>query len=119
MRSASTSSIRPTGRSRGASYTELFGWRFEAVEGGPGPDFAIHRGEATNGGMMQLPPGQAAPSHWLVYFGIDDLEVAGERIDSSGGRLVVPALDVPGGQILVAQDPHAATFALFAGRLDD
>ena len=38
---------------------------------------------------------------------------------SSGGRVVVETMDVPGGQILVAQDPQGAIFALFAGRFDD
>jgi uncharacterized protein len=69
--------------------------------------------------MMQMPPGQPAPPHWLVYFGTDDIDGAGERITSSGGRVVVEKMDVPGGQILVAQDPQGATFALFAGRFDD
>jgi predicted enzyme related to lactoylglutathione lyase len=90
-------------------YTELFGWRFDAVQGGPGPYFAIYRGEATNGGMMPLPSGQPAPSHWLVYFGIDDIEEARQQIDSSGGQVLVPKLDVPGGQILVAQDPQGGS----------
>jgi predicted enzyme related to lactoylglutathione lyase len=100
-------------------YSELFGWRFEEVQGGPGPYSAIYRGERANGGMMQIPPGQAAPSHWLVYFGIDDIDAAAEQIGSSGGRLVVERMDVPGGRILVAQDPQGATFALVAGRFDD
>jgi predicted enzyme related to lactoylglutathione lyase len=99
-------------------YSELFGWRFEEVQGGPGPYSAIYRGERTNGGMMQIPPGQPAPSHWLVYFGIDDIDTAAEQIGSSGGRLVVERMDVPGGRILVAQDPQGATFALVAGRFD-
>jgi uncharacterized protein len=68
---------------------------------------------------MQLPPGQPAPPHWLVYFGTDDIDAAAERIGSLGGRIVVEPMDVPGGQILVAQDPQAATFALVAGRFDD
>jgi uncharacterized protein len=100
-------------------YSDLFGWRFEEMQGGPGPYSGIYRGERTNGGMMPMPPGQSAPSHWLVYFGIDDIDAAAERIGSSGGRLVVEKMDVPGGQILVAQDPHGATFGLFAGRFDD
>ena len=100
-------------------YTDLFGWRFEEVQGGPGAYYAIYRGDRMNGGMMQMPPGQPAPPHWLVYFGIDDIDAAAERIASSGGRVFVEKTDVPGGQILVAQDPHGATFALFAGRFDD
>jgi uncharacterized protein len=100
-------------------YSELFGWRFEDVAGGPAPYTGIYRGERLNGGMMQMPPGQPAPPHWLVYFGTDDIDAAAERISSSGGRIVVEKMDVPGGQILVAQDPQGATFALVAGRFDD
>jgi predicted enzyme related to lactoylglutathione lyase len=100
-------------------YTDLFGWRFEDIQGGPGPYTAIHHGDNLAGGMMQLPPGQPAPPHWLVYFGSDDLDRAAEQISSAGGRVVVEKMDVPGGQILVAQDPQGATFALVAGRFDD
>ena len=69
-------------------YTDLFGWRFEEMQGGPGPYSGIYRGDRVNGGMMQMPPGQPAPPHWLVYFGIDDIDAAAERIASSGGRVV-------------------------------
>jgi uncharacterized protein len=100
-------------------YTDLFGWRFEKFEGGPGPYYGIYHGDRTAGGMMPLPPGQPAPPHWLVYFGYDDLDAAAEHITSSGGRVVVEKMDVPGGQILVAQDPQGATFALVTGRFDD
>ena len=47
------------------------------------------------------------------------MDAAAEQITSSGGRVVVEKMDVPGGQILVAQDPQSATFALVAGRFDD
>jgi uncharacterized protein len=100
-------------------YSELFGWRFEAMPGDPTPYWGIYRGDRVNGGMMQLPPDNPAPSHWLVYFGIDDLDAAAEQIASSGGQVMVPKTDVPGGQIVVAQDPQGAVFALFAGRFDD
>jgi predicted enzyme related to lactoylglutathione lyase len=54
-----------------------------------------------------------------VYFGTDDIDAAAGQIASSGGTVVVEKLEVPGGQILVAQDPQGATFALVAGRFDD
>ena len=100
-------------------YGELFGWRFEQVGDGETPYWGVYRGERTNAGMMQLPPGSPAPSHWLVYFGIDDLDAAADKIGSAGGTVMVPPQDVPGGRILVAQDPQSAVFALFAGRFDD
>jgi predicted enzyme related to lactoylglutathione lyase len=100
-------------------YSELLGWRFEAAPGGPAPYWGIYRGERLNGGMMQLPPDAPAPSHWLVYFGSEDVDADAERIGDSGGTVMVPPTDVPGGRILVAQDPQGAIFGLLAGRFDD
>ncbi len=100
-------------------YGELFGWRFESVGNTETPYWGIYRGERLNGGMMPLPPGAPMPSHWLVYFGIDDLDDAAGRIASAGATVMVEPLEVPGGRILVAQDPQGAIFALVAGRFDD
>ena len=100
-------------------YGELFGWRFDSVPDTETPYWGIYRGDRLNGGMMPLPPGAPMPSHWLVYFGTDDLEGNAEKIRSAGCTLLVEPRDVPGGRILVAQDPHGAFFALFAGRFDD
>jgi len=68
---------------------------------------------------LPLPPGAPMPSHWLVYFGIDDLESAAERIGSSGGTVMIGPQEVPAGRFVVAQDPQGAIFAVFAGRFDD
>ena len=102
-----------------AFYSELFGWRIEATSGTDTPYWGIYNGEQLNGGMMQLPDEAPAPSHWLVYFGSDDLDGAAQRIDSAGGGVMVPRTAVPGGEILVAQDPQGAVFGLVAGRYDD
>jgi predicted enzyme related to lactoylglutathione lyase len=100
-------------------YTELFGWRVEQVNGGDQSYWGIYNGENLNGGMMQLPADAGSPPHWLVYFGINDIDAAAERIGHSGGTVMVPKTEVPGGHILVAQDPQGAVFGLFAGRFDD
>jgi uncharacterized protein len=100
-------------------YRDLFGWRSEAVAGGDQPYWGIFIDERLNGGMMQLPPGAPMPSHWLVYFGIDDIDSAGGRIGELGGTVMVPKTQVPGGHFLVAQDPQEAVFGLFTGRFDD
>jgi predicted enzyme related to lactoylglutathione lyase len=100
-------------------YSQLFGWRVESVAGGDQPYWGLFNGERLNGGMMQLPPGAGAPSHWLVYFGIDDMDAAADQISESGGTVMVPKTEVPGGHFLVARDPQGAVFGLFAGRFDD
>jgi predicted enzyme related to lactoylglutathione lyase len=102
-----------------AFYGELFGWRFEQAPGTDTPYWGVYRGERLNAGMMPLPPGTPPPSHWLVYFGTDDVDADAGQTGSAGGTLVVPPRDVPGGRILVAQDPQGAVFGVFAGRFDD
>jgi predicted enzyme related to lactoylglutathione lyase len=59
------------------------------------------------------------PSHWLVYFGTGDVDGVAAQIGSGGGTVMVEPRDVPGGRILVAQDPQGAFFAAFSGRFDD
>jgi uncharacterized protein len=100
-------------------YSELFGWRFDSVGEPDNPYWGIFRGDALNGGMMPL-PGGPVPSHWLVYFGSDDVDADADKIRAGGGTLMVEPMDVPpSGRILVAADPQGAVFAMFAGRFDD
>lgn len=99
-------------------YSDLFGWRFEQVSEQP-PYWGIHNGDRLNGGMMPLPDGDPAPSHWLVYFTSADLDVDNEKIGALGGKVVVPPMPIPAGRFLVASDPQGAYFALFAGEIDD
>jgi predicted enzyme related to lactoylglutathione lyase len=98
-------------------YSDLFGWRFDEVSRDP-PYWGVYNGDRMNGGMMPLPAGADAPSHWLVYFTVIDLDGAAGRIGESGGAVVVAPMEVPGGRILVARDPQGAHFALWSGRID-
>jgi uncharacterized protein len=100
-------------------YAGLFDWRVEQVPGGDQPYWGLYKGERLNGGMMQLPAEMGAPPHWLVYFGVDDVDAAAETIAGSGGTVMVPKTEVPGGHFVVAQDPQGAVFGLFTGRFDD
>lgn len=100
-------------------YGELFGWRIEDAPGGDVPYWGIYLGERLNGGMMQTPADGEAPSHWLIYLGSEGVDDDAGRIGDLGGEVVLPPMDVPGGRILVAQDPQGAFFGLFDGRFDD
>jgi predicted enzyme related to lactoylglutathione lyase len=102
-----------------AFYAALFDWRFERVSGVDQAYWGIYVGDRLNAGMLPLPPDSPAPSHWLVYFGSDDVDADAARIGDLGGTLMVPPMGVPGGRIVVAQDPQGAAFALFSGRFDD
>jgi uncharacterized protein len=100
-------------------YAGLFDWRFESVGGGDQPYWGIYLGDRVNGGMMPLPPDAGAPPHWLVYFGSESVDDDAGRIGELGGQVMVPPMDVPGGRILVVQDPQGAVLGVFAGRFDD
>lgn len=99
-------------------YGELFGWRFVSVGTDEQPYWSIYNGDALNGGMMPLPAGAGAPSHWLVYFTTDALDASAARIGELGGRVLVPPMAIGAGRIAVATDPQGAAFALFEGPVD-
>jgi len=101
-----------------AFYTEVFGWTIRSVGTDDQPYWGIFNGPGLNGGMMQLPAGAPAPSHWLPYFAVDDLDGAVARLGRLGGQTLVPPLAVPAGRFAVAADPQGATLALFEGTLD-
>ena len=35
------------------------------------------------------------PPHWMVYFGIDDVDNAASKVESLGGSIMVPPTDIP------------------------
>ena len=83
-------------RRRDGLLRRLFGWTFAPLEGSPEPYLVIQNGERGNGGIRTLtPPG--VPPHWLVYFGVADLDASlaklerarrqqGHRADRHPGR---------------------------------
>ncbi|MGI8904562.1 MAG: VOC family protein [Solirubrobacteraceae bacterium] len=101
-------------------YRELFGWVVEPVEGSEPqmPYMTIKTGDGgLNGGMRHLtPPG--TPPHWLVYFGIDDLDAGLAKVSELGGARIVEPMDIGPGRIAIVRDPQGAVFALYAGQLD-
>jgi predicted enzyme related to lactoylglutathione lyase len=106
----------PSGAAR--FYGEVFGWQFQQVATGEQSYWSISNHGNLNGGMMPLPPGAGAPSHWLVYFAIADLDAGTARAGELGGQVVVPPTPVPAGRFAVVVDTEGAAFALFEGNLD-
>jgi uncharacterized protein len=72
-------------------------------------------GEQVAGGMQmneQFPPD--VPSHWMMYFAVDDLEARTEKVRELGGAVTVPPSDIPDmGRFAVLGDPQGAVFAFF------
>lgn len=99
-----------------AFYSELFGWSIAPFEGSPEPYLAIKNGEANNGGIRPLTPG--APPHWLVYFGVEDLDASLAELEELGGSKHAGPIDIQIAKIAVVADPQGAIFALYAGALE-
>jgi uncharacterized protein len=95
-------------------YATLFGWvKKEAIELGPmGTYQTFGIGEAAFGGMMNKVPDMPRPA-WLYYWNVDAIDAAIERINASGGKVIMGPHQVPGGSWIVnAMDPQGGVFAL-------
>jgi predicted enzyme related to lactoylglutathione lyase len=70
-------------------------------------------GEGTGGGMMKHPiPG--APSAWLAYVLVDDLEAATAKAKSLGATICRDCMEVPGyGSLSIITDPTGAWLGLW------
>jgi uncharacterized protein len=101
----------------GAFYGGLFGWEIAPFEGSPAPYMSIKNGAANNGGMRELEsPGP--PPHWLVYFGVQDIDAGLAKVKELGGTVHAGPIDIAMAKIAVAADPQGAIFALYAGTLE-
>ena len=96
-------------------YGKLFNWTLEDV---PNMDYTIIKvGEGTGGGMMKHPvPG--APSAWLAYVGVDDINADTEKAKALGASVMKDVTEIPGvGWFSVILDPTGAALALFKPKM--
>src|SRR5579862_5988146 len=95
-------------------YGELFDWKLEDVEMGPGFTYTmIGVGGGTGGGIMQqMMPG--APSSWLAYVLVDDIAAATAKAKSLGAKVMKDVTEIMGmGSFSVLIDPTGAAIALW------
>jgi hypothetical protein len=96
-----------------AFYGKLFDWQLEDVPMGEHMYTLIRVGEGTGGGMMKHPmPG--APSTWLAYVEVGDLDAATRKAKSLGATVVKEVTEVPGaGHFSIIADPTGAVLGLW------
>lgn len=97
----------------GAFYTKLFDWSVHTDKGKP-PYTMFKNGERGAGGMIEIQEEWGdVPTHWMVYFAVDDCDAALEKAKSLGGREIVPPVDVENvGRFAMLCDPQGAAFAI-------
>ena len=96
-------------------YESVFGWTYEVL--GDTDEFryaqAIVDADMVAGIMDAtpfLPP--EAPSHWRVYFGVDDTDAAVAKVIELGGTVVDQPEDSPFGRVAGIADPLGARFQI-------
>lgn len=94
-------------------YSTLFDWKLEDMDSPGGGYTMIHVGEGTGGGMMKNPiPG--APSFWLSYILVDDIQASTKKAKSLGASVMKDVTEIPHvGSFSVLADPTGAHFALW------
>ena len=96
-----------------AFYREVFDWQQPVPEIGPMDSYQlISAGGQTIGGIFTKLPTVPLP-FWLYYFNVDDIDVAAERVKSSGGCVAQGPVELQDGSwIARCIDPQGAMFAL-------
>ena len=93
-------------------YSELFGWQIKDTDMGNMTYSVVSIGDQQIGGIMTIPEEAGAPPHWGGYVTVDDVDSVAARAVELGGKLLVPATDIPGvGRFCVVQDPQGATIS--------
>jgi len=97
-------------------YSDLLGWSFVAGENKDHSGYLhIMNGAQMIGGTPppEMLPEQMPP-HWMVYYMVADCDASTAKVQSLGGTVHVPPMDIEGaGRMSIVQDAQGAGFALF------
>ena len=100
-----------------AFYRSVVGW---GTEDASTPELSytlFTSGKVRTCGLMELPEEgrkMGARPRWMGYVGVNDVDIAADRLTRLGGAVYVPPTNTNIGRISVVADPQAATFALIS-----
>jgi predicted enzyme related to lactoylglutathione lyase len=94
-------------------YRQLFDWKLEDMKAGDIDYTTIGVGEGTGGGMMkQLIP--KAPSAWLPYVGVSDIQATTKKAKALGATVMKDVTAVNDmGWLSIVVDPTGAMLGLW------
>jgi predicted enzyme related to lactoylglutathione lyase len=94
-------------------YGGVFGWAGKGDEGGMEYWHWQNAGKEF-GGMTSHMGGPTVPPHWLAYIAVSDVDSVTKKVETLGGKVMMPAMDIPKvGRFSVVQDPTGAVFSPF------
>jgi len=86
----------------------LLGWEFQKLE--DRDYYTILNDGRVNGGMILMTDEWGdMPAHWMVYFSVESIDDAVEKVRQLGGNIHVPITPAPGvGRFAMIADPQGA-----------
>jgi predicted enzyme related to lactoylglutathione lyase/uncharacterized protein YbaA (DUF1428 family) len=104
--------LTPDAAAAQSFYASILGWKF-ADSGQPDMDYRIiNAGEHSVGGLMAITKDMAdhgAKPIWLGYVAVDDVDATVAAVETRGGSVQMPAMDIPTvGRIAMVADPQGA-----------
>jgi predicted enzyme related to lactoylglutathione lyase len=105
----------PDAEKASAFYSAVFGWTFDSMPGMEGYPMA-KAGEKMLGALQASEDAEPAGRGVRLYFEVDDLEAAVERVRSAGGTVESERHEIPGGWIALVNDPFGQKLGLWTGK---
>ncbi len=103
-----------TGKAR-EFYGALFTWKFQDMPMGESSYIMFEPGTGPGGGMMAKPMPDA-PTMWMVYVQVEDLDATLAKVAELGGQVMVPKTPIPQmGCFAVIQDPTGGVIGVWQG----
>ncbi|HET6585443.1 MAG TPA: VOC family protein [Nannocystaceae bacterium] len=94
-------------------YRDLFGWNYNEWPMGDSIYWGVKTPEPPGGGI-QTNPMPHAPSQWIPYVSVDDVQASVERARSAGAEIIVDFMPIQGsGELAILRDPSGATLGLW------
>ncbi len=91
-------------------YGNIFGWKFEDT---PEMEYTMFDTGAAPGGGFFIPT-EFNPGGVLNYILVESIEGISEKIESAGGKVIVPKTEIPQrGWFAAFEDPSGAVMALY------
>ncbi len=97
-------------------YKAVVGWKVENTSMGDYDDYTMMSpadSEAVAGVCHSRGSNTDIPAGWLIYIVVADVAHSAAAVVANGGKVIVSARSLAGGQFCVIEDPSGATSALY------
>ena len=95
-------------------YGQLLDWKLEDMDMGEMTYTMVNVGDEGTGGGIMAKMSPEAPSAWMPYVSVDDVDAAASKVSELGGTILAEKQEVPNmGWFVIIADPTGATIGLW------